>query len=176
MDQWNRLLVEFPIVVFDFVVWPCEILIGLPEVKSWHEECKNTNDEWHQKSESFFSDKDSKVLFLCVEEGCTDSRDIEKHWNTNLNEALNDTVFLLLQLRYIIGVKSTGIKGIAESVHQNNENDGHGSNPIHVINSLLHVGVRRFHRLVLRGRVLIQSLDVSIATFSLKAAIRAGLG
>lgn len=110
MNAWQSLLSKLPIVSLDLIIWSREVLVSLTKVKSWDEEDENSENERHEESEGFLTDKDSKVLVLSLEESGTDSRNIEEHGNTNLDEAFNDTVLLLLERGHIIGFESTCIE------------------------------------------------------------------
>ena len=73
MNGWQGLLSELPIVSLNLIIWSCEILISLTKVKSWDEEDENSNNEGDKESEGFFTDEDSEILVLSLEECCTDS-------------------------------------------------------------------------------------------------------
>lgn len=73
MNGWQGLFSELPIVGLNLIIWSCEILICLTEVKSWDEEDENSNNKGNKKSEGFFTDEDSEVLVFCPEEGSTKS-------------------------------------------------------------------------------------------------------
>lgn len=73
MNGWQGLFSELPIVGLNLIIWSCEILISLTEVKSWDEEDENSYNKGNKKSECFFTDEDSEVLVFCPEEGSTKS-------------------------------------------------------------------------------------------------------
>ena len=73
MNGWQGLFSELPIVGLNLIIWSCEILISLTEVKSWDEEDENSNNKGNEKSEGFFTNEYSEVLVFCPEEGSTKS-------------------------------------------------------------------------------------------------------
>ena len=73
MDSWKGLLHELPVISFDLVIWSCEVLILLAEVKPRDQEYENCNYERHQQSQHFVADVDTEMLILCPKKGGSDS-------------------------------------------------------------------------------------------------------
>jgi hypothetical protein len=77
------------------------------------------------------------MFIFSSKKGSSNPRDVEEHRNTNLYECLDNTIFLLLNRGDIFRIKATSIKGVDQTMDEDNKEDGHGSDPIGVINSLL---------------------------------------
>ena len=111
MHRWKCSVDEFPKVILHFFfVWPRELLVWLTKVQSGHQENENSNDERKQQSEDLLPDKYEIVFPLSIKESGANSRNVEKHGDTNLDQTFDNTVFLVLNLRYVLGLKATSIK------------------------------------------------------------------
>lgn len=168
MNRWQRLLHELPVVVLDFVVWSREVLILLTKIEAGNQENEDSYYEGYEQSQELVTYENSKMLFLSLIESCTNSRYVEKHWYTYLHETFDYTVFLLLNGWHIIWLESTGIKGIAESMYKDDEDDGHTSYPIGVVHSFLSCGLSR--RSVRNIGIVVQRTYVA-TTLSLETTI-----
>lgn len=90
-------------------------------------------------------------------------------------ETLNNTVFLLLNSWDIIGLESTGVKGIAKCMDKNNEYNCYGTDPVNVEDPFLDGAVLRCLSRDGLFPISIESLYISVTTFCLEAASRAAL-
>jgi len=77
------------------------------------------------------------MLIFGPKKGSSNPRYVEEHRNTDLNKCLNNTIFLLLDGRDIFRIESTCIEGINEAMDEDDKKDGHSSDPICIIHSLL---------------------------------------
>lgn len=112
MNCWQRLLHELPVVVLDFIVWSREVLILLTKIEARNQENEDSYDEGYEQSQELVSNENSEMLLLRLIESGADARNVEEHWDTDLHETFDYTVFLLLNGWNIIWLESTGIKGV----------------------------------------------------------------
>ena len=130
----------------------------MAEIESRDEEDENGHNERQQKSQDFATNEITVILLLGVEKGSSNSRDIEEHGDSDLDQCLDDSVFLLLDGGIDFRVEATCIKRIHQAVHKNDEYNSHGSNPIGVEDSFLRLFFLLLSLFVLRLEV--ESVDV----------------
>lgn len=82
-----------------------------------------------------------------------------------MHKTLNNSIFFLLYGGHIIRIKTTSIEWITKSMYENDQNNGHRSNPIGIIDSLLYIVC--FARIGYSICILVQSLNISVTTFIL---------
>lgn len=73
MNSWESFLHVKPVVILNLIIWSCEILVLLSEVKSWDQEDKNCKNKRNEKSQNFISDENSEILLLSLKESGSNS-------------------------------------------------------------------------------------------------------
>jgi hypothetical protein len=101
-----------PVVVLNLIVWSGEVLILLTKIEARNQENEDSYDEGYEQSQELVTNENSKMLILSLVESCANARYVEEHWDTDLHKTFDNSIFLLLNGRYIIWLESTGIKGV----------------------------------------------------------------